>query len=139
MFIFCNMAKINYAKPLKNARYERFCQEYAKCPNATKAAKLAPYSQKTAYSKGNQLLKIVDIKCRIKYLQRKAVEKAGVSIDDITSELRKIAFGRASKFLTHTHKLNALEQLGKHIGYFEKDNEQKKTNLADFLKAFKDE
>ena len=32
-------------------------------------------------------------------------------------------------------KLKALEDLGRHLGLFEKDNSQKKDNLADFLKA----
>lgn len=130
---------LNYSKPLLNARYERFSQEYLKDPNATKAAKKAKYSKKTAYSQGQRLLKNVEIKGRIKYLQRKAADKAGVTAEMITEEFKKIAFGKVSKKLTNKNKISALENLGKHMGYYEKDNEQKKDNLADFLKAFRNE
>jgi len=44
----------------------------------------------------------------------------------------------STKFKLYS-KMAALENLGKHLGIYEKDNEQKKDNLADFLKAFKDE
>lgn len=47
---------------------ELFCQEYVKCGNATEAAKLAGYSEKTAYSQGQRLLKKAEIVERIKEL-----------------------------------------------------------------------
>lgn len=40
---------------------ERFAVEYARCGNATQAAKNAGYSEATAYSQGQRLLKNVEI------------------------------------------------------------------------------
>ena len=50
-------------------RQERFCQEYSKLGNATQSAINAGYSEKTAYSSGQRLLKDVEIQQRIKELQ----------------------------------------------------------------------
>lgn len=50
-------------------RQERFCQEYSKLGNATQSAINAGYSEKTAYSSGQRLLKDVEIQTRIKELQ----------------------------------------------------------------------
>jgi phage terminase small subunit len=50
-------------------RQERFCQEYSKLGNATQSAINAGYSEKTAYSAGQRLLKDVEIQTRIKELQ----------------------------------------------------------------------
>lgn len=49
-------------------RQERFCQEYIKLGNATQSAICAGYSEKTAYSAGQRLLKNVEIQTRIKEL-----------------------------------------------------------------------
>lgn len=49
-------------------RQERFCQEYSKLGNATQSAINAGYSEKTAYSAGQRLLKDVEIKNRIREL-----------------------------------------------------------------------
>lgn len=51
---------------LSNKRYESFCQSYVSTGwNATRAAKDAGYSEKTAYSQGSRLLKIVEVQQRI--------------------------------------------------------------------------
>ena len=50
-------------------RQERFCQEYSKLGNATQSAINAGYSEKTAYSCGQRLLKDVEVQTRIKELQ----------------------------------------------------------------------
>lgn len=49
-------------------RQERFCQEYSKLGNATQSAIEAGYSQKTAYSAGQRLLKNVEVQERIREL-----------------------------------------------------------------------
>lgn len=50
-------------------RQERFCQEYSKLGNATQSAINAGYSEKTAYSCGQRLLKDAEIQTRIRELQ----------------------------------------------------------------------
>ena len=52
-----------------NDRQRRFAEHYASNPNATEAAKAAGYSEKTAYSIGQRLLKNVEVKHRIEELQ----------------------------------------------------------------------
>lgn len=49
-----------------NEKQKAFCEHYAACLNATEAAKRAGYSEKTAYSIGNENLKKPEIQ---KYLQ----------------------------------------------------------------------
>jgi phage terminase small subunit len=46
-------------------KYKRFCDEYILSLNATESAKLAGYSEKTAYSIGQRLLKDVEIQKNI--------------------------------------------------------------------------
>jgi len=66
--------------------------------------------------------------------------------DDITAAIESIqsdirhdsgdSDGYTEKVKVKFHsKLHALTDLGKHLGIFEKDNKQKQTNIADFLKA----
>lgn len=43
------------------AKQTRFIDEYIKCPNATQAAKLAGYSEATAYAEGHKLKKKPEI------------------------------------------------------------------------------
>ena len=62
-------ADIDYSKPLAYPRYEQFSQAYMVTNIATQAAKDAKYSAKTAYSQGQRLLKHVEVKGRIAYLQ----------------------------------------------------------------------
>jgi phage terminase small subunit len=144
---------VDYSKPLKNRRYEDFCQFYLKLNNATQAAIQAKYSKKTAGSKGTQLLQIVSIKLRLDYLKCEIAEKCGVTAEMLAQEYKKLAFSNMQDFEDKNgktiplHKLprdvaaaiqtidaygdfklhskeKALDSLGKHIGFFEKDNEQ---------------
>lgn len=77
--------------PLKNDRQERFCQEYLVDLNATQAAKRAQYSEKTAYSIGQRLLKKVEIQRRIAHLKQDRTERTRVTADMVINELKIIA------------------------------------------------
>lgn len=105
------MVEKKYANRLKNARYERFCQEYAREPNATKAAKIAPYSEKTAYSKGHELLKIVEIKGRIAYIQAQTAKRAEKSADDVIRELEKIGFSNLQDYIEDGNSIKDLSKI----------------------------
>jgi phage terminase small subunit len=176
---------IDYSKPLANEQRELFCQEYMKDCNATKAAKRAKYSEKTAHSQGPRLLEFVDVKNRLEYLREQLVKSTGVTPEMLMAELKKVGFSNIEDFLsidesgdvigksfdsipretlaavesvkqtvnvTHNKdgsreyetktfdfklhsKLAAIRDMAKHIGFFEKDNEQKKNNLTAFLIA----
>ena len=178
------MAKADYSKPLKNKKYELFCQAYYVDGKGSRAAINAGYSSKTAYVRASQLLTLLNIKRRIAYLSEQTIKRAEKSADDVIRELEKIGFsnlqdyiedGNSIKDLSKIHrdkaaavesiqvtrtvttskkgneyetknikfklydKKSALVDLCRRHGLFEKDNEQKKTNLADFLRGFKDE
>lgn len=173
---------IDFSKPLKNPRYEQFCQAFMATNNETQAAKDAKYSPKTAYSKGNQLLKIVEVKGRIEYLQKQLADDCGVTARMLMEELKKVGFSNIDDYLRidkegnvigrsfdtidrsklaaiesikqttnltsntdgdreyetrnftlklHS-KLSAIQDMGKMIGAYEKDNRQRQTviNLA---------
>ena len=94
-------------------KQKAFCQEYIKDYNATQAAKRAGYSQKTAYSQGQRLLKNVEVKVVITGLLAEIEEISTVEAGEIIKELRKLAFTRLS-FLNNTDKLRALELLGRY-------------------------
>jgi len=128
-------AVLDPSKPLKNNRYELFCQEYTVDLNKTQAAIRAKYSKKTAAVKGSQLLSTVSIKKRTDYLQRKIMEKSGVTAEMITAEFKLIAFGEVSKILTYKHKISALENLGKHVGWYSEDNKQLTDPISSLVMA----
>lgn len=71
-------------RPLTPAE-ERFCHYYVADPqrNRTKAAALAGYSEKTAYSQGSRLLKRVEVLERVRELEREAL---GELIDDLDGQ-----------------------------------------------------
>lgn len=149
---------VDYSKPLRNAKYERFSQEYSISGNATKAALKAKYSKKTARTQGSKLLTIVDIAWRISYLQKQIAAKCEVTADMIALEYKKLAFSNmqdlvdskgknipleklprdvaaaiqsvTDKGIKLHSKEKALDSLGRHIGFFEKDNEQQQIVLT---------
>lgn len=75
-----------------SAKQEKFCLEYRKHEgNATAAAIAAGYSERTAGSQGNRLLKNVEIQKRIKELADDAVRKQIIGLDRRALVLSKIA------------------------------------------------
>jgi len=78
------------------SKQEKFCYEYCVDCHITNAAKRAGFSEKTAYSIGQRLLKNVEIQNRIKQLQENLAETAGISALRVLTEHKKIAFSSAS-------------------------------------------
>ena len=78
---------------------EKFCYEYVLHLNATKAAILAGYSEKTARSIGCENLTKPHIQKRIKYLKDNLAETAGISALRVLKEHEKIAFSS----IAHLH------------------------------------
>ena len=74
-----------------NDRQRLFCYAYIETMNATESAKRAGYSEKTAYSIGQNLLKKVEIQEFIeKYLESKK-KSAIASADEVLEILTRIA------------------------------------------------
>lgn len=66
-----------------NKRQERFCREYKKLGNASKAAVNAGYSEKTAYSQGQRLLKNVEVQKYLKQLEEPLRNADIATMDEI--------------------------------------------------------
>ena len=98
-----------------NDKQKAFAVEYVKDRNATQAAIRAGYSSKTAYSKGNQLLKIIEVQELIKEIDDAAAARAAVTVDKIVNRLNKIAEDPNTKA---ADKIRADELLGKYLGMF---------------------
>lgn len=131
----------DYSKPLENSGHEQFSQEYTVNNNATDSYRTAypKASTETAKVNGCKLLTNTNVACRIIYLQAKLADKTGVSAKMVIQGFMKIAFGALGKQLTNKHKLRALENLAKHLGFYERDNRQQAMTLVEFLKGLKDD
>lgn len=103
--------------PKLTEKQKRFCEEYLIDFNATQAALRAGYSQKTAYSIGDENLRKPEIQSEIQSLIKKRSERTGINADSVIKELVKIAFAETE--ITGKEKMKALELLGKHLGLFD--------------------
>lgn len=77
---------------LRNKRHERFCREYVKDHNATKAYKRAGYkvSDSVARRNGQRLLTNADNRNFIIELEKKVIQKIEVETDEIYLGYRKL-------------------------------------------------
>ena len=74
-----------------NARQEAFCQSYARYGNATRAAKEAGYSEKTARAQGCRLLTDADILTRIEQVKSERLKALHMGVDETLAEIAKAA------------------------------------------------
>jgi phage terminase small subunit len=99
-----------------------FCIEYLKDFNATQAAIRTGYSEKTAYSQGQRLLKDVEIKKHIDKELNNIISEGKKYLEHrIKEELEKMAFDPMldeNSRLTHRDKIKSLELLGKYAAMF---------------------
>lgn len=80
-------------------RQKRFALEYLTDSNATQAAIRAGYSEKTAYSIGQRLLKNVEVRLEIERRTEKLEKKIEVNQERVLRELALLAFSRVTDFL----------------------------------------
>ena len=104
-------------------KQERFVAEYLVDLNATAAAKRAGYSEKTAYSMGQRLLKKAEIQKAVQNANNARQERTEVTQDYVIQKLKEITDKDASDAqdsnLKYSNKIKALELLGKHLGTWE--------------------
>lgn len=76
-----------------------FCREYIFDWNATRAAKVAGYSEHTAHSIGHENLSKPEIQAYIEFIQKDLEKVTGISRMRVMKELEKIAFSS----IAHLH------------------------------------
>ncbi len=91
-------------------KQELFVAAYVAEPNATKAAKTAGYSEKTAYSQGQRLLKKVEVQQAVAEGQSALAERAEITKDWLIEKSRNV-FELAMGLNT-----DALDRYGKPTG-----------------------
>jgi phage terminase small subunit len=82
-----------------NPKQERFVQEYLVDLNATQAAIRAGYSEKTASSQGERLLRNVEVKRLIQEGQKAKAKALDISKEKILKELARIAFSNITNVM----------------------------------------
>lgn len=107
-----------------NKKREQFIKHYIRTLNATESAKLSGYSQKTAYSIGQHLLKIIEIKEEIDRALKQKQEAMALTDEGIIERLWK----EANNALRSNDRTSALSILAKIRGLY-KDNTQQSIAL----------
>ena len=97
-----------------------FVREYMIDLNATQAAIRAGYSEKTANRIGAENLSKPVIQEAIQQRHKTAEEKCAVTLEWILEQIAAIATDEEARI---TDRLKALELLGKHLGLWEKRQE----------------
>lgn len=108
-------------------KQQLFCDYYLVNLNATQAAIKAGYSQKTAYSIGEENLRKPEIKDYIKKRMDEKQGKAIASQDEILQILTKIARSQISK---ESDRIRATELLGKYYNVWHGDKTDIKANVT---------
>ena len=81
------------------AKQQAFVEEYLIDLNATQSAIRAGYSEKTAYSQGQRLLKNVEVASRIDEALAKRSERTEITADNVLRELAKLAFSNIEDYV----------------------------------------
>jgi phage terminase small subunit len=106
-------------------REERFCLAVANTGDKYKAFDIAGYEARTKGARAacvSRLLKRPRIKKRIDELQKEYCLALGVTKERILANFAEIAFDKENN---KSDRNRALEMLGRHVGFFEADNQQK--------------
>lgn len=109
-------------------QHQKFADAYLRLNSGTKAAIEAGYSKKTARVKASQLLCIEEVELYIEQQRIKLSEDAIVDAKWVQTRFKDIS-DQAYEIKDYPSSNKATEQLGKIIGVYIKDNDQKKTNI----------
>lgn len=92
------VAKKSRAKSSLTPKQKRFCEEYLIDMNATQAAIRAGYSERTAYSMGQRLLKKVEVQ---EYIQKRMASleyRTGITQERVLNEIAAVAFANITDY-----------------------------------------
>lgn len=103
-------------RPLSN-KQRIFVEEYLVDLNATQAAIRAGYSERTAYSVGQRLLKNVEIQRAVAAAQAKRARRVEIKAEDVLRGVIEVTTQARDSGDLKT-ALKGYELLGKHLGIF---------------------
>lgn len=118
----------------------KFCDEYLKDFNATRAYKAAYGNVKkdhTAESAGSRMLRNVEVKKYIEERKAKQQSENEVKRTELIDELKKIGFAKVKK-ISAKDKLKALELLAKMLGYDAPADKQNNGMLLELIEGLKE-
>lgn len=90
-------------------KQKQFVGEYLIDLNATQAAIRAKYSQRTAYSMGQRLLKNVEVQAAIQNAIKRRQQRTEVTQDMVLAELANVAFANGADFAMVAKKGRTVE------------------------------
>jgi phage terminase small subunit len=94
-----------------NPKQERFVAEYIANPNASEAARRAGYSDKTAYSIGQRLLKNVEIATAIDAGLQQIKGRIALTVERTLEEIARVAYADPRKLFDEAGNLLPIHQL----------------------------
>jgi phage terminase small subunit len=109
-------------------KQQRFVQEYLVDLNATAAARRAGYSEQTAEQQGYRLLRNVQVAAAVEAAQKARADRVEVTQDYVLRRLVREAEYEGDGS-SHSARVQALTQLGKHLKMFTDKVEADHTHL----------
>lgn len=95
-----------------NAKQMKFAEEYVSCRNASKAAILAGYSEKTARVIGCQLRNDPEISNYINQLEQEQLSELGINKRETMIEINKIAKSNVQDFFIYQYTETETDENG---------------------------
>ena len=95
----------------KNSRHDRFCREYIKDLNGTRAAIAAGYAKKSAKVTASRLLTNANVQALLAKLAKQHADKLDLSAEKVLSELSSMGFCNMLDYIKTTEEGNAYVDL----------------------------
>lgn len=125
---------VDYSKPLKNAKHERFCQRSMIDLNASASYKeVYGCNTKVAEASGCRLLRNDKVIGRLKHLKSLLQKKTDITVESVMNDIAD-THRRAKEAGDEMNvELKASDMMAKHVGAYEKDNEQQGVSVTDMM------
>lgn len=112
-----------------------FCEYYIASFNATEAAKKAGYSEKTAYSQGQRMLKNVEVKGFIEEKKKEAHDERIANAEEV---LRFFSDMMRNKGVSVKDRIRAAENLARRFGVDREESEDGESAIDSLVSALED-
>lgn len=108
-----------------SAKEIRFCEEYVFDNNATQAAIRAGYSENSARQIASENLSKPHISDYIAELRKSKADELNITMNDML----RLELEIATSGEKDSDRLKAIDQISKKLGFYEKDNQQRKSEI----------